>query len=193
VIHDVAFYEASHWANASAISEKWMLVGYDDRGTIQDLIWVSSLPDDIAELGSIEPAQFKEISRMSIAGFFPVWETEALSAGNRIDAVQVDALIKTKPRHIDQIINVIGKASALGIKSFKGDTPLLLSSWSYCTQEIKGLQHGYRPVNFSREQNQELESAEQYLVLNIAQSRLMVGHDRDGVIKEIMWVKPLRP
>lgn len=193
ITHNIAFYDASHWQNDSAISEKWMLVGYDDLGVVQDLLWVSSLPHDIKQLGSIEPAQFKQISRMSIAGFFTVVDVEALSMGTRIDPVQVDALIKTGPRHINDIKSIIGKPSAMGIKTFKGDAPVLLSNWSYAKFEIKGMEHGYVPVSSTEKEKVQLESAEQYLVVDITQSRLIVGHDQDGVVREIMWMKPFRP
>lgn len=192
-VHNVAFYDASQPQNDGAINEKWILIGYDDHQITQDLIWVSSRQDDITEFGTIEPSQLKQLSRMTVAGFLPVLEPQALSTGTRIDPTQVDALIRTKPRHIKQIRDILGNPSALGIKSFKGDPPMLLSNWSYSNIEMKGTEHSFVPTGASEEQRRELEQAPSYMVMDISQSRLMVGHDQEGIIKEIIWLKPFMP
>ncbi|MDP3012786.1 MAG: hypothetical protein Q8M92_01000 [Candidatus Subteraquimicrobiales bacterium] len=189
----MAFYDASQPQNDGAINEKWILIGYDDQQITQDLIWVSSRQDDITEFGTIEPSQLKQLSRMTVAGFLPVLEPQALSTGTRIDPTQVDALIRTKPGHIKQIRDILGNPSALGIKSFKGDPPMLLSNWSYSNIEMKGTEHSFVPTGASEEQRRELEQAPSYMVMHISQSRLMVGHDQEGIIKEIIWLKPFRP
>lgn len=190
IYHNIAFYDVSVLANDGAVKEKWILIGYDEKNVVQDLIWVSSSPQDIRELGSIEPQQFKQLSRMTVAGFIPMLEPQSLSTSTKIDPVQVEALLKTKPKKIGDFLKVLGKPTALGIKSFAGEPPMILSNYSFSKVELKGNEHNYIPPSASEEQRKKLSSGESYMVMDITQSRLMVGHDNEGNIKEIIWVKP---
>ena len=174
-----------------AIKEKWLLVGYDENKVIQDLIWVSSDAKDIKAFGEVTEQQMKQMSRTVIAGFLPVLEATGLDTGTKIDVVQVDALLKTNPKNVKDIVKVIGKPSALGIKSFKGDDSLNLSHWSFMKLDVKGQEHNYVPANATEEQRKQmLEST--FTVISIEQSRLMVGHTPNGEIKEILWTYPTK-
>jgi hypothetical protein len=95
--------------------------------------------------------------------------------------------------NVQKVYQTLGNPTALGIKSFKGDPSMFLSNWSYSKIEIKGTEDNFVPVGPSGEQKMEVEQAPSYMVLDIAQSRLMVGHDQEGIIKEIIWLKPFRP
>lgn len=190
IVHKVAFYDVSVLANDGAVKEKWILIGYDENNIVQDLIWVSSSPKDIGEIGSIEPQQFKQLSRMTVAGFIPMLEPQALSTSTKIDPVQVEALLKTNPKDIKEFTKVLGKPTALGIKSFEGESPMILSNYSFSKVELKGSEHNYIPPSASEDQREKLSKGESYMVMDITQSRLIVGHDKEGNIKEIIWVRP---
>lgn len=189
VKHRLAFWDASEVQQAGAIKEKWLLIGYDDQRVVQDIIWASSLPEDIQEFGAIEEHKLKQLSRSTVAGFLPVLEPTGMSAGTKIDPVQVDALMKSPPPTVQKVIEVLGRPSALGIKSFKGDTPMLLSNWSFSSLEMKGEEHNFIPPGASQEEMREIMDAS-YMVMKIDQSRLLVGHSPDGKITEIMWFRP---
>jgi len=188
---NIAYYDSSKLQNEGAVKEKWILVGYDDNHIIQDLVWVSSYPEDIKEFGEIEPQQVKQLSRMTVAGLFPVREPLAIKTGTRIDPVQVDALLRKAPKNVDEIAKVLGQPSAFGIKSFKGDDPMILSNWSYSKVAVKGKEHNFIPPGASDEEREELRRGKSYMVMEITQSRLMVGHDKDGRIHEVIWFKPI--
>lgn len=188
----IAFWDASQIESKGAIKEKWILAGYDESGVVQDLIWVSSSEEDIREFGEISEQQMKQLSRVTVAGFFPVLEPTAMSTGTKIDPVQVDALVKTSPNNVKDIISIIGKPTALGIKSFDGDPSMSLSNWSFSTVEMKGEEHNYIPPMASEEEREQLSEGKTFMVMSVEQSRLIVGHDRDGEIKEILWVRPVQ-
>ncbi|GEM_PF-1570161 len=190
--HKIAYWDASRLETKGAINEKWIMIGYDNSGITQDLIWVSSSSEDINEFGEISTQQIKQLSRLTIAGFFPVLEPTAMSTGTKIDPVQVDALIKTSPANINDIIKVLGLPTALGIKSFDGDVPMSLSNWSFSIVEMKGREHNYIPPMASEEEREKLEKGQTFMVMSVEQSRLIVGHDRDGEIKEILWIRPVK-
>jgi len=192
IYNRIAFWDATQIETKGAMKEKWILVGYDDSGVVQDLIWVSSSEDEIKEFGEISEQQVKQLSRRTMAGFFPILEPTAMSTGTKIDPVQVDALVKTSPRNVKDIIKVIGKPTALGIKSFEGDPSISLSNWSFSVVEMKGEEHNYIPPIASEKEKNKLSEGKTFMVMSIEQSRLIVGHERDGTIKEIFWVRPVK-
>lgn len=191
IYNTVGYWDASQMESKGAIKEKWLLVGYDENKVIQDLIWVSSDAKDIKAFGEVTEQQMKQMSRTVIAGFLPVLEATGLDTGTKIDAVQVDALLKTNPKNVKDVIKVIGKPTALGIKSFKGDNSLNLSHWSFMKLDVKGQEHNYVPSSATEEQRKQmLEST--FTVISVEQSRLMIGHTPDGEIKEILWTYPTK-
>ena len=192
-VHSIAYYDSSQPQDNGVMKEKWILVGYDDQQIVQDLVWVSSDNDDIAELGTIEASQMKRLSRITVSGHFLHLETRAISAGTRIDPIQVDALMRINPTNIKQIRDILGMPTALGIKSFKGDQPMFLSNWSNSQVKVIGVEHNYIPINASEKQRNELENTPSYMIMDISQCRLIVGHDDDGFIKEIIWMAPFKP
>jgi len=115
----------------------------------------------------------------------------AINTGNKIDQCQVDALLRKAPNNIDEIKKVFGDPSALGIKSLKGEEPMVLSNWSYSNTEMKGKEHNFIPPGASDEEREKLANGKTYMVMEISQSRLMVGHDKEGRIIEIIWFKPI--
>lgn len=190
--HSIAYWDASELQPEGSIKEKWLLIGYGNDRTVQDLIWVSSRPEDVREIGEISEQQLRELSRTTFVGLIPVMEPTAMTTGTKIDTVQVDALIKNSPKNIKEFISVLGSPNALGIKSFSGDEPMGLSNWSFSKVEMKGEERNYIPPNASKEDIDRLQSSGSFMVMSVEQSRLMVGHDADGKIKEIMWLRPGR-
>ncbi len=193
LIHNVAFYDASHMQYPGAEYEKWLLIGFDDRGAIQDVMWVSSMQDDVAEFGKTAPFPApRQISRTVVTDLLiPMDDPRAFITGGTIDSLQVDALMRTKPTRIEQIRNTIGNPLTLGIKNFKGSSSLMLSGWSYYTMDYKGSEDNYRlSASFPGEPPKESDLGPTYHIVNVAQTRLLIGHDRDGTIREIMWLKP---
>jgi len=190
--HKIAFWDSSKIETKGAIKEKWILVGYDESGIVQDLIWVSSSDDDIREFGEISEQQMKQLSRMTVAGFIPMLEPTAMNTGTKIDPVQVDALVNKSPQNIKHIIDILGKPTALGIKSFDGDPSMNLSNWSFSTVEMKGRESNYIPPMASEEERKHLSEGKTFMVMSVEQSRLIVGHNSKGEVQEIRWVGPVK-
>lgn len=115
-----------------------------------------------------------------------------MSTGTKIDPIQVDALIKSSPKNVKEIISVLGLPTALGIKSYDGNEPVVLSNWSFSFVEMKGEEHNYIPPMATEEEKEKLKDGVSYMVMSIDQSRLMVGHNANGEVKEILWVRPTK-
>jgi hypothetical protein len=191
IVNKVAYWDSSEINPNGAIKEKWLLVGYDKNSIVQDVIWVSSKPEDIKEFGEVTEQQLQQMSRLVVAGFIPMLEPTGMNTGTKIDPTQVDALVKNRPKNIKDVISVLGLPSALGIKIFQGSNPLALSNWSFSSVEIKGRQTNYIPPEATEEQKSKV-SEDTFIIMNIDQSRLMIGHTADGEIKEILWTKAIK-
>jgi hypothetical protein len=190
-IHNIVAWDSSRTQNNSAIKEKLLILGIDDREIIQDINWVSSLPEEIQALGETSEQHRQQISKIASAGYFLVPQLQSISTTTKLDAIQVDAILKDKPANVKEISDIIGKPTALGIRSFKNNPPLILSSWSH----YKAVMMGYEAaiiVGVSEEAKVRREQAPTYMVMDFIQSRLIVGHDSNGEIKEILWFKPLK-
>lgn len=192
VVHNIAFWDASQVQNNGAIKEKWLLIGFDNQDIIQDLIWVSSMPEDIKDFGEIGEQNLKQITRLAMAGFLPYFELQSINTSTKIDTTQVDAMLKSNPSNIKTIKDIIGTPTALGIKSFKNDSPMVLSNWSFSKIEMKGNEDNFIPPGASEEEREKFGQEQSYMVMDITQSRLIVGHDSQGEIKEIFWFKPIK-
>lgn len=182
--HDLSYYDASQIQAEGGVKEKWLMVGYDGTQTIQDIIWVSSFPEDIQKMVSVSKQEIKNLFGI---GFIP--EIKSADFGTTIDSVQVDALIKMKPKNINQIKSILGNPTAVGMKRFSGQQAMILSSWSYSKIDLKGTDYNFIPFGIE-ESKKESVKGQPFLVMDIALSRLLIGHDEDGSIKEIIWIKP---
>lgn len=191
ISNTVAYWDSSEVQPNGAIKEKWLLVGYDKNSIVQDVIWVSSKPDDIKGFGEVSEQQLQQMSRLVIAGVIPMLEPTGLNTGTKIDPVQVDALIKSKPKNIKDVINVIGLPSALGIKILEGSSPVGLANWSFSNVEIKGRESNFIPPEATQEERAKFSDSS-FMIMKLDQSRLMIGHTADGEIKEILWTKPIQ-
>ena len=69
---------------------------------------------------------------------------------------------------------------------------MVLSNWSFYKIEMKGHEYNFIPPGSSEEQRKILGQGESYMVMDITQGRLIVGHDSKGEIKEILWFKPVK-
>ena len=189
--HKILFYDASEIPDDGSIKEKWLLIGYDDFSIIQDIIWVSSEQKDIKSFGEISPQQLMQISRMDQADFGIVYaKPESFSTNTKMDAVQIEALLRTAPSNISDITDVLGKPTAYGIKSLKGDIPVILAHYSHMSLEITGREEKYIAANADEETRNEHATNKKYYVMDAKQTFLMIGHDIKGNIQEIIWIKP---
>jgi len=191
IFHSIAYWDASTLQPNGAIKEKWLLVGYDKNRIVQDFIWISSNLEDIKEFGQVSEQQIKQMSRTYLAGFVPIMEATGIDTGTKIDPMQVNALIQTNPKNIKDIINVLGKPSALGIKSFEGSESLSMSNWSFSKIKLEGDESNFVPASATEQQRKELAGTK-FKVMSLEQSRLMIGHSADGEIKEILWTHPIK-
>ncbi len=189
IANTVAYWDSSQIQPNGAMKEKWLLVGYDKNSIVQDLIWVSSKPEDIKDFGEITEQQMQQMSRLVIAGVIPMLEPTGLNTGTKIDPVQVDALLKSNPKNIKDVISVIGLPSALGLKILEGSNPVGLANWSFTTVEMKGRESNFIPPEATQEDREKFKDSS-FMIMKFEQSRLMIGHSADGEIKEILWTKP---
>ena len=190
ISHTLANWDASKIEGNGVMTERWLLVGYDSNRIVQDLVWVSSLKDDIQDFGSLTDQQVKHLYRFDEAGWgLGIPKTFSVNTGNKIDATQVDALIRTNPKKIDDIIKVIGKPTSIGLKDFKSDTPVVLSNWTFFKLDFLGSEANFIPSNATEEQRKEL-SGKVFNIVDTSQTRLMVGHKPDGDVVEILWIHP---
>jgi hypothetical protein len=192
VAHSVFFWDASQIQNNSAIKEKWLLIGFDNQEIVQDLNWVSSMPEDIKDFGEISEQNLKQLTRFTMAGFLPYFEPQSISTSTKIDPIQIDAVLKSNPTNIKTIKDIIGTPTAIGIRSFKNNSPLILSNWSFSKIEMKGYEDNFIPIGASKEEIEKSGQLESYMVMDVTQSRLIVGHNIQGEIKEILWIKPIK-
>ena len=190
--HTVAYWDASQLQPNGAIKEKWLLVGYDQKRVIQDFIWVTSKPEDIKDFGNVTEQQIERMSRVQISGFVPISVTTSMNVGAKIDPIQVDALIRSQPKNIKEIIDVIGQPSAIGMKNFMENGIVTLSNWSFSTVEMKGKEDNYVPLNATPEIRAKLGEKPSFMVMKVDQSRLVVAHSANGEIKEILWTKAIK-
>ncbi len=186
--HDLAYWDASKIQDDKAIVEKWLLVGFDSNKIIQDVIWVSSVPEDIKEYGEISDNNFKKSNFPSL---FTYSGNPTIENVSKIDAFYVDALIKSKAQNVSDFILKFGLPTAIGLKSFEGEQPLNLSNWTYSKMKISGKTENFIPPNANSLDAANGLVGATFMNMDIKQSRLIVGHDDKGVIKEIFWVHPI--
>ena len=191
ILHNLAFWGTSQPQNNASMKEKWILLGVDNQNIIQDIIWVSSYPEDIKAFGEVGEQQLKQVSRL-IPGFLPYYDPQSISTSTKIDPVQVDALLKTNPTNIKAVKEVLGLPTAIGIKNLMNNSPMILSNWTFSKIDIKGHEDIFIPPGISEEEKERLEQQKSYMVMDVVQSLLLVGHDTNGDIKEIIWVKPVK-
>lgn len=190
ITHALANWDASKIEDSGVMTERWLLVGYDNQKVIQDIVWVSSLKEDIQDLGSLSEQQVKHLYRYDEAGWgVGIPKTISVNSGNKIDATQVDAVIRTNPKNVGDIIKVIGNPTSIGFKDFKGDAPVILSNWTYFKFDLLGTESNFIPLGASEEQRKEL-SGKVFQIVDTSQSRLMVGHKPNGEVVEILWTHP---
>lgn len=190
--HKIYVWDASQAQQNGSIIEKSLLVGFDNNRIIQDVSWMSSKPEDIMALGQISEQQLKQMFRNLPAGFLPMVESTAFDFGNRVDPVQVNGLLASNAKHIDDFIKVLGKPSALGVRSFLGGSAMRLSNWSFSRIEMKGTEGNFIPSGTSEEYRVKLRAQESlYYVMNVQQYRLTIGHSQDGEVKDVLWTYPV--
>jgi hypothetical protein len=132
-----------------------------------------------------------QISRLDQADWGIVYaRPEAFSTNTKIDPGQVEALLRTQPRTMDDITSVLGKPTAYGIKSFKGDEPVLLAHYSHMSLELTGREEKYISPSADEKTRKENLTDEKYHIIDAKQTFLIIGHDVNGAIKEIIWMKP---
>lgn len=187
ISHDLAYWDATKFQDNKEILEKWLLIGYDTERKIQDIIWVSSDPEDIKGYGEIAEQTFKQINP---SGIFKYNGSPTIESSNNIDSFYVDSLLNNRIDNVKKFIDTFGLPTAVGIKSFKNEPPLNLSNWSYSKMKISGRVEGYIPPNASGEDYKNDMVGKTYFNMDVKQTRLMVGHDSSGNIKEVFWAKP---
>jgi hypothetical protein len=57
---------------------------------------------------------------------------------------------------------------------------------------MKGYEDNFIPIGASKEEIEKSGQLESYMVMDVTQSRLIVGHNIQGEIKEILWIKPIK-
>jgi len=184
VEHDILWYNHSESPLSSGrMKERVVMLGYDKEEIVQDLMWFSSFPEDMKNLGEIDALQFNELSKLS----FNLWINYELlgftTDASAVDAVRVYALLRSQPKKLDTIVEVLGLPTARGMKCFKFQEPLLLAAWASIKSEMMGRElistpdprapNGQRTTSFS--------------VISMPQNRLIVSHTPNGDIVEIMW------
>jgi hypothetical protein len=189
--HRVAYYDSSVVEGDGRIKEKFLLLGYDDNRTVQDVVWVSSFPGDIQDFGEISIQKATQISRTQIVAFFPVDQPLEAETGPKLDPVMIESLLSKQPSNVAKIKEILGKPTAVGIKTFRGEVPLIISSWSQANIKVVGQEKRFVPPSATEEERKDAESSQSYYVMQVNQTRLMVGHDHSGTIREIVWFRPL--
>lgn len=192
ISHNTVFWDASEAQKDGAIKEKWLLIGFDNQGIVQDLTWVSSIPEDIKAFGEISEQNLKQITRFTTVLFLPFFEPQSVSTSTKIDPIQVDAILERNPTNIKAFKDVIGAPTSIGIRSIEGNPPIVLSNWTCSKIEIKGTENNFIPFSAPVEERGKIEQRESYMVMDITQTRLIIGHDSQGEIKEIQWFKPIK-
>lgn len=183
--HNVAMYDASESGNNKPTIEKWMLVGYDRNGIIQDLVWMSSDQTEIGALGQVEQQKMRMLSGLGLDDTF----VKATVSGDTIvDPVQVDALLSTNPRRLSEITDVLGNPTAIGFKNFKEHEPMVFASYRTDFLEVVGTVNGYVPPS---QRNKSGIKPQTFHQVKQENTLLWVGSDINGNILEIAWLKPV--
>lgn len=183
--HDIVWYDRSEPPSSfGPLKERFVLLGYDQDRVVQDLMWISSFPEDSKGLGTVNELRFNQFSKLDL-GSWTGWQLTAFST-DRIDTMQVDALLRSTPQKIEEFVEVLGPPTARGIKSFQEHEPLLVAAWSSIKSELLGRESYAMPDQYAPN-GQRIVS---YVVNDMPQSRLIVAHRADGQIEEIMWFAP---
>ena len=132
-----------------------------------------------------------QISRMDQADFGIIYaKPESFSTNTKIDPVRVEALLRTNPSRLSDFTSVLGKPTAYGIKSLKGDNPVILAHYSHMSLEITGREEKYVSPSADEETRRSNLTNKKYFIMDARQTLLIIGHDTKGNIKEIIWMKP---
>lgn len=185
VTHKILWYDSSKLEKTDgAMIEKWMMLGYDNNGVIQDVMWVSSVQDDIKDLGKAQSNEAKIL--------YGTLGATGMSTERVIDPMQVDALLKTSPQNVSEIENIMGPPSAVGVRLVKETDALIMSSWTHVKLKVLGREQLYRAaVQASKEAAPAAKEPESYVVMDVKQSMLIVWHNSKGNIKEYFWFRPI--
>ena len=177
LIHNAAFWDLSQvQKNNKAIVEKWLMLGSDELGIVQDLMWASSIAEEVKEFGDVVAQRYNEFGILKPAGFIPYYDVQSIGTTTVLDATQVEALLERRPVNVEEFKEVLGSPTALGIKLFKDEGPMILSNWSFSEVKVKGRDTTYAEMP--------------YMVIEFMVGRLLVAHTEDGHVKEILWFKP---
>jgi hypothetical protein len=181
------FYDGSQ-SSSGTMSERWLMLGYDASGIVQDVLWISSLPEDLTEMGEIRSQQLRTLTRTDVAGPFLSTTVEGISTSTRIDPVQVDALLRTQPTALAELTKVLGLPTARGFKAFEGQDTLEIANWSHIASKLLGSESG--PAMINRARSGEAATQSSYAVIELKQTRLIVAHTHSGEVREIFWLRP---
>ena len=186
--HTIAFFDTSAVSGSSVVKERWLLAGYDEQSIIQDLFWVSSHASDLKALGDIQETNFKNMTRMDYGYPYSVARTNSVATSNKIDPVQVEALLRSNLKTIDEYTEILGLPTARGFKTFLEHDPLVVSQWSYMATDILGNERN--PSLKPQKNNNGSPRQVGYVVLDIKTTRLMIAHSPEGAVAEVIWFSP---
>lgn len=186
--HKIYFWDFSKLAKNEPIIEKMLIIGCDSSNVIQDLFWISSIENDIKSIGSTKSQTTKDISGSYGIDSFVDSQKLLFSTDNIIDKLKVDALLDTisDKLNISTVIDKIGLPTARGVYRIAPSDTLLVASWTHSTFMVKGKDHGFVPFEVT-EDNQG-----SYFNMAISQTRLIIMYDLSGVVREVIWLKPVR-
>ncbi len=191
VNHGLLFYDASK-QKSGALRERWLIIGHDQGGIVRDLLWTSSFDEDIAEMGTIQAQQLRELTHLDADFPYTFSRTHAVSTSTKIDAGQVGALLRSASSNVEDFTKVLGAPTARGFKAFHGEEPLILAHWSFQEMAMRGQERSPPPRPVVYPDGSSLPSVT-YNVFESAQTRLFVGHSPDGAVREVYWVEPGEP
>lgn len=190
--HRIVAWDSSKMKSGSAVKERRLIIGYDGHDIIRDIIWASSMPEDIAALGEVRERYMRKVTTMTPGFILPDVQLHSIDYSTKIDPVQIDAVLNDKPKNVKALLDILGKPTALGINSLQNFPPLVLSNWTYSKFDIKGVEEYVISKDAPLEEQERLWNGQRFLIVAASEVRLYVGHDEKGDIKEIIWFKPYR-
>lgn len=188
VHHDLAFFDTSEVGRSGVVKERWLLAGFDEGRIVQDLLWASSFEEELESIGKVELPKLRRMTRMDYGYRYWVTTTESVSSSNRIDPVQVEALLRTQPATIDEYVEVLGTPTARGFKTFEEHEPWAIAHWSHMSTDFIGNERNPAMDNSVNEDGTPRERT--YMVMDVQTTRLMVAHTPEGEVKEVIWLRP---
>jgi len=185
--HSVVYYDGSQVQSDGALKERWLIVGFDSDGVVQDVAWASSFDEDLDATAVLARQTMQTFSRLDWGALGPVWQPTAIATDNPLDPTQVEALIRANPTQVSDFVSVLGRPSAMGLKSFKEHDPWVLSNWSYVRVDLEGRESGFIPPSRRADPAAKPKS---YEVMDFQQARLLVAHTIEGSVTEVIWFAP---